>query len=175
MRSSVLIVAACGAFASLLSASPAHAQPTLAVDADANIPVSTPNLTTGLGVGLRLGHRFKIPLIAFTPEIGGSYHGFNGELVAVGISRIDAGGRIGIGEIFRLSAYGHIGYGYAAYSNDTPGFGGLTWDLGGALDFTLLPVVDIGVHIDYSSLTSAGNPDYKVHWVDIGPHVAFVF
>jgi hypothetical protein len=175
MRSSVWLIAACGAFAPLLFASTADAQPTFAVDADANVPVSTPSLTTGLGFGLRVGHRFKIPLIAFTPEVGGSYHGFNGDQVAVGVSRIDAGGRIGIGEIFRLSAYGHIGYGFTSYSSDTRGFGGLTWDLGGALDFTLLPIIDIGIHADYSVVTSAGNPDYKVRWVDLGPHVAFVF
>jgi hypothetical protein len=47
------------------------------------------------------------------------------------------------------------------------------YDVGGALDLTLVPVVDVGVHAGYSQI--AGGAFEPFDWVDVGAHVTFTF
>jgi hypothetical protein len=131
----------------------ANAGPALGFDADLAFPIDSPG-STGGGFGARFGYELHLPLIAVTPEIGFTYHGFGGDF-GPNVFRGIAGGRVGIGEIFRVGALAHIGYGHMDVAVG-PNYDGFTWDAGGFVDFTLIPVLNIGVHVVYNSLAANG-------------------
>jgi hypothetical protein len=54
-------------------------------------------------------------------------------------------------------------------------YGAPIFDAGLALDFTLMPVVDLGLHGSYNTaLTQNGTADTP-RWIGLGAHLAFVF
>jgi hypothetical protein len=50
----------------------------------------------------------------------------------------------------------------------------LAYDAGVTLDFTLLPVLDVGAHAAYNGLASSHEHD-GVHWISAGAHVSVRF
>jgi len=163
---------------SLLTTRESRAETTLAVDAEVSAPVATRgNVSTGVGIGARLGHRFHVPLLVLTPEIGGDYHGFGGDPASVNAVRAFAGGRLGIGEVVRPGVYAHIAYGHVSASTGdiSTSFNGLSYDLGGFLDLTVLPLVDLGIHAGYTNIANSDEPGNGLRFIDVGAHVAFVF
>ena len=50
-----------------------------------------------------------------------------------------------------------------------------TYDVGGFLDFTLLPVVNIGVHAAYNHLNAGSDSASSFQWATLGGHIAFIF
>jgi len=166
--SAVLTVAATLAFSSV-----AAAQHKLSLDVEAAFPTHAAH-DTGWGVGGRLGHAWNLSILALTPELGGSYHAFGG---SPGASAFDGvvGARFGINFIVEPSVFAHLGVGHFDYATGAGDVSrtGLMYDVGGALDLTLVPVVDVGAHAAYSQIAGDGSGDFA--WVDVGAHVTFTF
>ena len=151
----------------------ASAQHKLSLDGEVAFPTSGAS-DTGWGAGARLGHAWNLLIFALTPEIGGSYHAFGGSPDASSYDGV-AGLRFGINFIVEPSVFAHLGVGHFGY---TTGAGdvshtGLMYDVGAALDFTLVPVVDLGLHLAYSQIAGDSLGDFA--WVDLGAHLTFTF
>jgi len=167
LRLAALTLAAAGS----LVPSTARADIALAGDLEFDAPADT-DLDTAPAFGVRLSWQHHLPLLVFTPELGYHHAAFGDALT---LNRALAGARLGIGEVFRIGAYGHIGVANAAYHS--PGGGSsltdITYDAGGFLDFTLLPLLDVGVHAGYARVRTDDRAPLK--WVPIGVHAALVF
>lgn len=155
--------------------------------ADVNLIFPTgPNFDDKVGFGIdgRLGYQFPIPGIALTPELLVGYVNFaepdRSRLPDASVFRLMGGARLGIGTILRPSVFGHVGYGHLSVTggesilenpsglDDNSAF---QWDAGVALDLTILPILDVGVHGAYNRLEF----DNAVEWWSLGAHVAFLF
>lgn len=156
--------------------SPAHAEDRsvgkthLAVDFDFGTAIDSELTKTGGGGALRLGREFDLLLVSFTPEIGGGFHGFGGD----GNSKLYrgfVGGRFAVGKIIEPSVFGHVGIGRlgGAEPRTAP-----ILDAGLALDFTLLPLIDLGVHGAYNVMMPKDDGS-ALKFVTLGIHAALVF
>jgi hypothetical protein len=153
---------------------PARAQKTM-VSGDLDYAHSAGSgIGGGWGFGVRLGRRLHVPLLALDPEVGFTYHGFH-DRPAPALYRGILGLRLGIGEVLRPGIYGHIGVGRIDFDT-TPEASrtAFTHDLGLFLDFTLLPLLDLGVHVAYEGIASSDHAD-AFNWVTAGAHAALVF
>ena len=160
--------------AAFLISSPASAHDEIAIDVEAAW-ADDPNDPNGLGAGVRAGHVWDIAIITITPELGASYHDFDGAADPTAWD-IKAGGRFGIDLLIEPSVYAHAGLGHFGY--DLPdgdvSHTGLGYDVGAALDITALPVIDFGVLATVAGI--AGNDDVDpFSWIAVGGHVAFAF
>jgi hypothetical protein len=138
-------------------------------------------IDTGFGGALRLGQRLDAKLVVFTGELGGSYHSFDGG-PAPRVYRGFAGARLAVGALIRPFIYAHGGVGHAAFDHypaspslyPTSGRTGFTYDAGGGLALTLLPLLNVGVHAGYTSLLG-GSEARDVNWLALGLDVELVF
>lgn len=148
---------------------PARADTELGADLNLSVPLASDD-DKGVGVALRLGHRFSIPFVHAALELKGGFDSYSGPRdpsVYTGL----AGARFGIGEIIRPSAYAHIGIGHLDFGPEVlEDRTRAAADVGVALDFTLLPLLDLGVHGEYGALVGA---DYD--WLRFGIHALLVF
>lgn len=146
----------------------ASAQPKLAVDVGADLPQNSGS-KDGLGFGLRLGNQWNLAIIKIVPEIGFDYHDFGGPPDARAF-RFVGGGRFGIDLGLEPIVFAHAGLGHwsAVGASDT-NFG---YDVGAALDLTILPVVSFGAHVMETGIAGGGNTD-SFNWLEIGGHVGF--
>jgi hypothetical protein len=152
--------------------SPSLADTVIAGDLDYARPIDS-NAGSGGGFGIRLGHQYRAPFLSLTPELAFTYHGFSGGR-GLDVYRGLAGLRLGIGEIIRPGVFGHIGAGWPVLNQAEPDGGGarFTYDFGAFLDFTVLPVFNIGVHAAYNHLFGDVG---GLSWLTVGPHAALVF
>lgn len=158
---------------SLISA-PAAAEDEIAVDVEAAW-ADDPIETNGLGVGLRVGHVWDIAILTITPEFGVSYHDFEGAADPTAWN-VMAGGRFGVDLLIEPSVYAHAGLGHFGYdlpSGDVS-HTSLGYDVGAALDLTLLPVIDFGVHASVAGIAGDETID-PFSWIAVGGHIAFAF
>jgi hypothetical protein len=131
---------------------------------------------SGVGGAFRLGREFDGPLLSLTPELGGSYHSLDGVYDA-SLYRGFAGLRLSLGLVVEPGIFGHVGYGHISFSDASPfdgSHGGLTYDAGLTLDFTLLPVLEFGAHAAYNGLTGSDGFE-RINWVSAGGHVSVRF
>lgn len=158
----------------IFSATSANADLAVAADVDVAAPIDSEPLKTGAGIGARVGYHAHIPLFVLTPELVFNYYGFGGDSPA-GIYRGLGGLRFAIGEIIRPGIFGHLGVGQME-ANGPPmqSYSAFTYDAGVFLDFTLLPVLNVGVQGAYHGLDSGGDME-AVGWGTGGGHVEFVF
>jgi hypothetical protein len=177
---------ACAALVSawLLAPQAVHADTTIAGDLDFNVPVSSNYAQTGGGFGIRLGQQLHLPLISLNPEIGFAYASFAQRRSSLGVSgptiyRGIAGLRLGVGEVLRFGLLAHVGYGYvsvdvpAAVKLDDPSHTAFTYDVGLFLDFTALPLLNIGLHAAYNRVSGKERLD-PLNWMQLGAHAALV-
>ena len=156
----------------------AAAANTLGVDLNFNDTVGSDGNAKGAGVDVFFGPRMDLGLVALTTELDFGFHDFGGALDPT-VYRAMAGGRLALGAIVRPAVFVHIGAGHLRW-NDFPGTGdrdsrtNLTTDVGAALDFTLLPLVDFGVQLSYNTI-AAGSGEPAFDWAQAGAHVVFVF
>jgi hypothetical protein len=141
----------------------------IAVDFDFNSAVNAPEIDAGGGGALRLGQEFDLFLVSLTPELGGSYHGFGGDER----SKLYAGflgGRFTVGKIIEPSLFGHVGVGRldGPETRTAP-----LLDGGLAIDFTLLPLINLGVHGAYNVLLPRGDGE-AFKFVTLGAQAALV-
>jgi len=154
----------------------AHAETVIAGDLDFVVPIDQPDaISSGGGFGFRLGQQLHLPALAITPEIGFNYAGFDG---GVKTYRGIAGLRLGVGEIFRPGVFAHAGIGRLSVDVPSgvpdPSYTAFTFDAGVFLDFTLLPILNIGAHAAYNR--QAGSDDLDAfQWAALGAHAALVF
>jgi hypothetical protein len=141
----------------------------IAVDVDFDSAVDAPNTKSGGGGALRLGQELDLFLISLTPELGGSYHSFGGDERTKLYSGF-LGGRLAFGKIIEPSIFGHVGVGRV------DGFQTRTAPLvdgGLAIDFTLLPLIDLGLHGGYNVLLP-DRDSAAVKYVTLGAQAALV-
>ncbi|HVY25964.1 MAG TPA: hypothetical protein VHB79_05405 [Polyangiaceae bacterium] len=143
---------------------------TIGLDVDFNTLVDTSRDESGGGGALRVGRQLGLILIKLTPELGGSYHAFSGQGDAHLYSGF-VGGRLGFGAVIEPSIYGHVGLAHIS------GFESRTaplLDAGLAVDLTLLPLIDLGLHAGYNVMLPRENdPAFK--FVTLGAQAALVF
>jgi hypothetical protein len=146
------------------------------LDLDYVHPLGVEGSKSGSGFMLRLGKEIDSGPLTTRGELGFAYHSFGGDFEPR-LYRGVVGLRLGFGEIFRPSVFGHVGVGRATYDDVlAPGAShtGLTYDLGAALDFVLLPLLNVGVHGAYNGLT--GNDDVEsLKWLTLGVHGELIF
>jgi len=161
-------------FAITFTVAPSRAETAIAVDGDFALPIDS-KANEGGGIGIRIGQELHVPFLVLTPEIAFTYHGFTGDY-APDVYRGLAGLRFGIGEIFRAGIFGHLGVGW--FDVDVPDTDAshvaFTCDGGVMLDFTLLPILNLGAHAAYNYVDS-GKHAASFQWISLGAHVAFVF
>lgn len=145
----------------------------LGADIEYDIPTTDGDLDSALGFALRLGWPLHLPALVLTPEVGYHHATFGDDIT---LNRGFVGARIAIGEIFRIGAYGHVGVGNAAFHIPGPDqdVTDATYDIGGFLDFTLLPLLNVGVHAGYGHLKGDDTFD-ALGWVPLGVHAELVF
>lgn len=154
----------------------AAAETIVGVDLNFNDSLVGEDAGNGAGVDVYFGPRLDLAILTLTTELSGGYHDFAGELDPT-VYRGLAGGRLGIGVIIRPSVFAHIGVGHLRF-NDRFGDGrdgrtNLAGDVGAALDFTVLPLVDIGIQGSYNTIAGDDDDD-PFEWLQAGAHVTFV-
>jgi hypothetical protein len=164
-------------FALTFAAAPSRAEIAIGADLDYAVPVKS-DAESGWGFGIRLGYQMHVPAVVLTPEIAFTYHDFSGNF-APKVYRGLAGLRLGIGEIIRPGVFGHLGMG--RFAIDIPGLDSIdishtafTYDFGAFLDFTLIPIINIGVHAAYNHLNGGNHAD-GFQWVTLGAEAAIIF
>lgn len=164
------------AAAATLAALPrsAAADTVVGVDLNFNDGIAGDDATSGAGVDLFFGPRLDLAILTLTTELSGGYHDFGGTLDPT-VYRLMAGGRLGIGVIIRPSVFAHLGVGHLRFDepfgDGRDGRTNLAGDVGAALDFTILPLVDLGVQASYNII---GGGDEPFDWLQAGVHVTFV-
>lgn len=130
---------------------------------------------TGVGLDVHFGPRLDLAIVALTTELSGGYYRFGGP-ADLDVYRVLAGGRLAVGAIIRPSAFAHAGVGhlrYDALAGSRDSATDFATDVGLGLDFTLMPLVDLGVVGSYNWVR-ANTRDNAVDWLQFGAHVTFV-
>lgn len=164
-----LIAATFTALASL--ADPARADIVIGGDLEYAFPVDS-DAESGPGFGVRLGNQMRLPAVALVPEVAFTYHGLTGDF-GPNVYRGVGGLRLGISEILRPGIFGHLGVGHlsADFAGRDVSHTAFTYDVGAFLELTLLPLLNLGLHGAYNSLTGDGD----LQWITAGLHVDLVF
>jgi hypothetical protein len=146
------------------------AKTVIALDLDFAAPISEPETDGGGGGAIRFGQKLDLVLVSLTPEIGGSYHRFGGT-GSPEVYRGFIGGRLGVGKVIEPSIFAHVG---AGKLDGAANYFSPTLDAGAALDLTLLPLINIGVHASYDALL-ARDEHPAFDWYTLGLHAALEF
>jgi len=141
----------------------------IAVDFDFSTALDAPATKSGGGGAVRLGQEFDLFLVSLTPELGGSYHGFGGG----GDTKLYTGflgGRLAVGKIIEPSLFAHLGVGRleGIETRTAP-----VMDGGLAIDLTLLPLIDLGVHGAYNVMLPRDDGS-ALKYMTLGAHAALV-
>ncbi len=163
------LLAGAAGLALTLAPTRAQAGPKLGAELDFALPVSTPSTTAGGGGSARVGYDLSLGVVHLMPEVGAGFHKFGGA-ASTSVFRGFAGARAGFGAVVRFDGFAHVGYGSLAASGGAVGTPML--DLGLTIDFTLLPVLDLGIHSSYN--TALGDAA-KLQWLGLGAHVVVAF
>jgi hypothetical protein len=156
---------------------------TIAGDLDLDAPLSVEHISTGGGFGIRIGEELHLPLIALNPELGFTYASFSEEGTPV-VYRGIAGVRLGVGEIFRFGVMAHIGFGHVSWTKPPDPqdsttidltLTGFTYDAGIFLEFTALPLLNVGVHAAYDRVANKSNTNVDpFQYLQFGVHATLV-
>jgi hypothetical protein len=141
----------------------------IALDLHFDSALDAPRTNSGGGGALRLGQKYDLLLVSFTPELGGGFHSFGGS-DQTKLYEGFLGGRFGVGKILEPSIFGHVGVGRLR------GFETRTapvLDTGLALDLTLLPLIDLGLHGGYNVMLPR-NDESALKFFTLGAQAALV-
>jgi hypothetical protein len=152
----------------------ARADTAIAADLNWVAPIDS-SLKSGGGFGVRVGYYTHLPLITLVPELGFTYASFGGDYPGT-VYRGIAGMRLGIGEVLRPGVFAHIGVAQLTADGPPPdpSHTALSFDAGAFLDFTLLPIINVGAHAAYNRL-NASDEGYALDWMTLGLHGEIVF
>ena len=154
--------------AGVLVSPPAAAQNKLSLDLGAAFPEGSGN-GDGWGAGVRFGHEWDLAIVSLTPELAFHYHDFSGANDPTTIAFL-GGGRVAIAFVLEPSVFAHAGVGHV--DGNAISHTSLAYDLGAALDLTILPVIDFGPHVMLSGIAGE-NGSNAFSWVEVGGHVTF--
>jgi hypothetical protein len=168
--------AATAALVALAWPSTAAAETVVGVDLALNDSIAGDDAGSGAGVDLIVGPRLNLAILTLTTELSAGFHDFGG-LLDPTVYRGMVGGRLGIGVIIRPSVFAHIGAGHLryddAFGDGRDGRTNVATDVGAALDFTVLPLGDLGIQGSYNFI--GGTDVYEpFEWLQAGVHVTFV-
>lgn len=169
--------AAVAGLTTVLYAPPSKAADTIiGVQGNINTLTQPSNDGTGVGIDFLLGKRLNLTLVSFGAELSFGVHSFAGRDEAKAYRAL-AGVNLGVGTILRPSVFTHVGVGHLSVQ-ETPlpdqSRTSLAGDVGVALDFTLLPLIDIGIQGSYNGIGGTSSTD-PVRWVQGGVHATLVF
>jgi hypothetical protein len=142
----------------------------LGVDLDFAYAIEEQQIESGGGAALRVGSELDLILITLIPELYLSHHEFDGMGASVTTGKV--GGRLRIGKILEPGLYAHIGVASASQS-EAESYTAPAFDVGFTLDFTLIPLIDIGAHVAYNSVFAAEDQD-PFRYALFGLHAALV-
>jgi hypothetical protein len=176
LHGGVRIAALAGLLTSLwlVAAPAARADTAIAGDLESVVPLAFDDVEFGPAFAIRLGWQLHLPLITLTPEAGFHYASFDeGPNLYRGI----IGGRVGVGELLRFGVFAHLGIARQTWTLATKDVShtGLTIDAGLFLDLTIIPLIDIGVHMGYGRV--GANEDENLdpmQWLAFGLHAALI-
>jgi hypothetical protein len=144
--------------------------PRLALDLDYAVGVDETAVDAGGGGTLRFGYKVDLALCSITPEVGAAYYSFGGASKPNLFGGV-GGVRVGFLKVIEPSIFAHVGYvNLEAYGVDQAN---PLVDVGLALDFTLLPLLDVGVHGAYSAVLVKDANAFD--WARLGAHAALQF
>jgi len=145
----------------------------LAFDFDYSATLSNELFNKGGGGAMRIGNELEFTMITVTPEVVFDYHTFGtywGSSAQLFTGKV--GGRVRFLKAVEPGVFAHIGIGSLGgddrYSHTSPVF-----DIGVVLDFTFVPVVDLGFHLAWSRIMGGDNS--AISYAVSGVHLAFVF
>lgn len=172
-RTGVRLVAGLGlTLGCLLPARSAHADLELGADLGGAYSLDGDNSAGGGSFGLRLGNRVKLPLLMLAAELRAGLDTYGGDR-STDVYTGMGGLRLGVGEVLRPSLFVHAGVGHvvreATLLLPEAKKTGFALDAGAALDLTLLPLIDLGVHAAYGVIDAAG-----YDWIRAGVHATLV-
>jgi hypothetical protein len=139
------------------------------LDLDYAYAIEEQSIESGGGGALRIGSELDLILVSLIPELYLSHHEFADMEASVTTGKV--GGRVRIGKILEPGLYAHIGVASASQVGDS--YTAPAFDVGFTLDFTLIPLIDIGAHAAYNSVFAADgyNP---FRYALFGLHAALV-
>lgn len=152
------------------TAASAATGPRLALDLDYAVGVDEPQVDAGGGGNLRFGYKLDLKVCSITPEVGAAYYSFGGAAKPNLFGGV-GGLRLGFLKVIEPSIFAHVGYvNLESYGVDQ---GNPLVDAGLALDFTLLPLIDVGIHGAYSAVLVKDANAFD--WARVGAHAALQF
>lgn len=167
----IAVLFACAATPSIAAASVS-----LGVELGPRIMVgqtATGDSTVGFGFAGRLGYPISLAVMTLTPE---ATVGFSRLPLLVSINMYDfkAGARLSFLEGFSPVVAAHAGYGTCSSTEevDVRECHGLSLDAGAGLDFTLLPLLDLGAMVSYNVLSRS---EGTLRWIGISVGATFNF
>lgn len=128
-------------------------------------------LTDGIGGALRYGRQFEFDWLSLRSEGGGSYRLFtdaNDDKLRIYSGFF--GGRVAVGKIVEPSIFSHVG---VAWLRGVERRTAPVIDAGAALDFTLIPMVELGIHGTYNMIPAIDEHP-SMTWLLLGAHAALV-
>ncbi|MET0387160.1 MAG: hypothetical protein ABW321_14425 [Polyangiales bacterium] len=143
----------------------------IALDLDYATAVSGDLIEKGGGGGLRVGTEHDLFLVTLIPELTLDYHNFGAEPDTAGIVTGKIGGRIRFLKIVEPGIFAHIGIGNIG-GNEQYSHLGPAFDMGATLDLTIIPLIDIGLHVAWNRIF--GGYDSGLSYATAGAHVALV-
>jgi hypothetical protein len=166
----------------LMLAVPDDARADVLVGADAGAAIAIGDWSVdpggpGFDARIRLGYELPVPVVRLVAEVLGGYTAFPADDAGNAPQNAltgRAGARIGIGGVIGPMLYGHVGYTYlhGEASDYDVTTAGMSYDAGLAVDFTLLPLLNVGIHGGYNAVTER---DSSATWIDAGAHVELSF
>jgi hypothetical protein len=157
------------------ASAPARADVQIGLDLDYALPIDSIG-DGGGGFALRFGQQLHLPFLVITPEVAFAYHSYSGDGDPATYRGV-GGVRVGIGEIFRLGPFAHLGVGHLDldFASDRA-YTGFTYDVGAFFDLTLIPFLNIGVHGAYNQIAFSDDSDEPTFkWLTFGVHGELIF
>ena len=157
-------------------------------DLEGAVPLSMPQtgnntVQGGIGFKIRFGEQFRFPGVRVTPEVGyGFDHLFARDADSFldtptytqDLHRVFGGVRLAFGRVLVPVLYAHGGFGWRG--TDDPSLSGndngFMFDVGGAIDFHVVPHFSFGAHLEYDEIFTPNDPP---KWLGVGGHAAIVF
>lgn len=140
------------------------------LDLDYAYAIDEESITGGAGGALRIGSELDLILITLIPEAYLSHHSWSEGDSSITTGKL--GGRVRIGKILEPGVYGHFGLASVSGGNASA-YSAPAFDVGFTLDFTLLPLIDLGAHAAYNA-TAEADDQGAIRYVLVGLHAALV-
>ncbi|MGC4090267.1 MAG: hypothetical protein QM756_20780 [Polyangiaceae bacterium] len=144
----------------------------LALDLDYANSIKETGFEGGKGLAARYGYKLDLLVLSVTPEVGAGAYWFGGAADARLLTGF-VGGRAAFGKVVEPGVFAHIGYG-SMKSGNFDAVGGTTLDAGLSLDFTMVPLLDFGLHGAYGA-AFLKDADEAFDWFRVGAHAALAF